>query len=380
MKKFFIVTISLLIILIPISAYAATFKFNENALYVNKDETLDDDLYAASPNLIVEGEIKGDALLGAGTLNIDGNISGDLIAGAGTINLKGNVKDDVRIAAGTINIDGNIGSDLIAAGGTVTLGNQSQIKGDVILGAGNISIGGEIDGSLRINAGQVSISGVIEKDINIFDVEKLTVLSSAEIKGNLTYTSSNKAEISPDAKISGSVTQKQPKAKITTRKIVLAALVFSYLSALLVALVLIKLIPQSIVKVSQILEKHFLKSLFWGFVALILIPIFVILLFITMIGFPLGMITIILYGIALYLSKILVGIFVGKKVLEYVQKQGLASQKKEVSLYLAAVLGILLYVLVGIVPYLGFFVKLAVLLSGLGVIVVMAREHFSQAK
>lgn len=109
-------------------------------------------------------------------------------------------------------------------------------------------------------------------------------------------------------------------------------------------------------------------SLGLGVLALLLTPIIVIILLITIIGLPLAFILFALWLIAIYASKILVGILIGRDLINnYWPKQ-------KDSLILAMIVGIIIASLIFALPIIGRIVSLLAMLWGLGGIMLALKK------
>ena len=134
------------------------------------------------------------------------------------------------------------------------------------------------------------------------------------------------------------------------------------------------------------------QSLLWGLVLLIVTPIISFILFFTIIGAPLAVILLIIYGVTIYLSTIFVGLVIGRKILGYLQNRKAVDvkTKKEPSLLWSVILGILVFSLV-VDMFLGFswegvglamtlltgLIKFLALIWALGAIFVTRRQNLT---
>lgn len=376
MKKYSFLLIPLVALLLSLilvaPAYAITFKTSEKNLTIAEDETITDDLYASGESVDIKGEVDGDVLAGGGSVTIDGKISGDLTAAAGIITLNGTVKDDVRIAGGTLYVNGTVGGDIVAAGGQVVVSQNSKIKRDALFGCGNLIVDGSIGRNLWVGAGSVELDGKVGGNVKVSS-DNTVLGSNTEIDGNLIYTSSNKADIDSAAQIEGKVTHKlppeekreaQPLAGLAGMFFFLLFAFISFLASLITAFVLLALFPRAATETSQALVERTWASLGVGFLALIITPIAAIILMITLIGLPLGIISVVLYFVFIYLSQIVFAIFLGEKILIAISK------KEKASPYLSVLIGLIILAVIGLIPFLGWFVKFVVMLFGLGALVL----------
>jgi hypothetical protein len=101
------------------------------------------------------------------------------------------------------------------------------------------------------------------------------------------------------------------------------------------------------------------RSLGLGAAILILTPVAVIICCVTLVGIPLGVITFLLYLIALYMAKIFVGAFLGRALLG----QREAGQRHNL---MALFLGLLLLTIATHIPFVGGIIAVAMLCFGLG--------------
>ncbi len=385
-KKTLLFTLLFLVLLsfiLATPAYAITFRSSEGKLTIPEDKTIEGDLYASGENVEIDGTVNGDLIVGGGTIAIDGEISGDLTAAAGVIFLNGEVKDDVRIAGGTIHVGGRIGGDLIAAGGQVIVSEESEIKEDALFGCGTLQADGSVGKNLWAGAGSIQLDGRVGNNSRI-TADNVSLGPDAEINGNLLYVSSKKANIDSGAQIRGKVTHKLPPKEVRKARTPLAGLaslffyllfsLISFIATLITAFIFIALFPKAATETSQTLAKKLWASLGIGFLALIVIPIAAIMLIITLVGLPLGMISFALYFIFIYLSQIVFSVFLGEKILLGITK------KEGVSPYLSVFIGLVILAVLGFIPFLGWLLKFVVMLFGLGALVLATFGMMQKAK
>ncbi len=111
------------------------------------------------------------------------------------------------------------------------------------------------------------------------------------------------------------------------------------------------------------------KSGGWGAIILFATPVAVIVTLITVVGVPVGLIGLILYGIGIYLSQIAVGLFIGYWIIGYFRKV-----ETRGILVGALALGFTVLTLLKLIPYVGFPLWLATVLFGLGALLVSERR------
>lgn len=347
MKKILIVMALFLFFLSPGLAKAAEYRVPDETgnLLIGKDET-HKNLYTAGGNVKVENNTAGDLVIAGGTLNIDGDVEQSLMAAGGTITISGNIGRSARIAGGTITVEGRIDEDLLVGGGTINITKNAVIGGDLIISGGTVNIAGKINGNVSANGGTVKISGTIDGNINAKYVDKLTITDSAQVKGDLTYSSPKEGSIYEPA-IGGTVSfHKTEKVKFHTPFL---SIFYSLLGIILTLLIIVYLLPKmSMATVSGALE-NFWSKIGIGLLTLITIPIIAI--FITAItagvGFSLSAFLGLLYIIILVLAGALTPLVVGHLIISAINKERRGLD------WLTVIVGAVAVIAVGYLPLVG---------------------------
>jgi len=145
--------------------------------------------------------------------------------------------------------------------------------------------------------------------------------------------------------------------------------VIAYLMAFLTGLILILLAPWRMAGAATSIRTDTGPVAGYGAIALFVTPIAALVVCLTVIGLPLGIITLLLWGILLYLSQIPVSLFIGHAILG--RNKPLESKGYMIG---CLALGLLLLTLARAIPFVGFLVSLASGLFGLGAFVVTERR------
>ncbi len=416
MRLLVVAGLALLVGLITASTAWAVETRSGDSVVIGPDEVVDDDLYVAANDIVVEGTIRGDLVAFGRNVTVDGTVEGDLIGAGQSVEIGGEVDDDVRVAGQAILLSegASVGDDLIAAayslqnepesnvGGTLWYaGYQALLAGTVgedLAGAANgLTLGGEIGGDADVDVdgeegGAAPPAFVPVPQVPIPTVARgLTLTDSAVIGGNLTYQSSTEAQIDPGARIEGDVVREERPVEEEEEEATRSPLTETVLDALgsLVALVLLGLLLVWIApgwirhRAYTVLDRP-LASLGWGLLGLVafLILGIAILLVTILLAIVLGLLTlgglvalIIVLGLLAeaalvlalwvstgYLAQIVVSFLAGVLLVEAV-RPGRGRGR-----VLPLVVGLILYVVLRAIPVLGPLVSLAVVLLGLGAI------------
>jgi len=335
---------------------------------VASGDVVNEDLYVAAATTVIDGTVNGDVFALGGTITVNGTINGGVSIAGQTLTVNGKITHGARVAATDININGTIDGDLIVAGTNITVAKTGKIGGDLICGADTARIDGPITGYIKGSSSEVTLTSEVGKDVELV-VDHLTLTSTSSIQGNLTYTSKDEARIQSGARIGGTTTHKMPEAWEPSPFFGIVGKVISFVMIFVIGVVIIYVAPRRTVSIADSVVGKPGPSLGWGALILVATPIAFILVCITVIGIPLGLISMAVYGVAIYLAQIPVGLAVGSLI---VRRAGRVESKA--LLIGALALGLVILSLLGLIPYFGFVVGLVTILFGLGALAVSERR------
>ena len=356
--------VSILIILLVTFTAASSLALDirsGNIVTVASGEVIEGDLYVGGNTIIIDATINGDLIAAGKTITVNGPVNGSIMAAGETVNINGEVTHAVRVIGETLNISGTIGRDLLVGGAKFSMASTAEIGGDLLLGAGNARIDGLINGDIKSA------------------VDSLTIASTASIQGKLTYISENEANIQSDAQIRGTITHRLPdiKEKIATGTgIGLWGTFIGFLMILVLGIIIILIAPKRVEAVTESIRTSPWASLGWGAVILVATPIVASIVCITIIGLPLGLITLALYTIVIYLTQLFVGLLIGQLIIG--AYKGVVETRGALVGALALGLAILRFLM--LIPFVGFFFRLATVLFGLGAILVSEKKLRAEAQ
>lgn len=424
----FVLGIFALSFAVPVGAFE--FKGGD-VIVVESGEVIEDDLYVGAATVEINGTIKGDLIAFGSNITIgsDGIIEEDLIAAGQSVVINGKVKDDARIAGAVLTLGdkGKVGDDLVGTGYSLETKPASQIGGDLLFMGTQALLGGGVQGDVQVNSGGVELNGQIAGDAEIEvgapgDVAPfspfqfipnmpavpviaggLTIGPDTVIEGDMVYKSPEKAEV-PSWAVSGEVDfeevekvevdegrEPEPTTGERVWKWFLGNL-RRLISLLIVGLLVVWLLPNFIEQATAQLQAKPWPSLGWGvlvyfgfyflvMVILILTMILTVLFAVLTLAsvawliFGIGIVTIINLILAFviataFLTKIIISYLVGRLILERLKPEwGL-------SIFWSFILGVIIFVILTSVPYVGWIVNLAVIFFGLGALLLLGKDHF----
>lgn len=368
MKKFIFVLFLCAALIIPVFAHAAEFKAASNGdYYLNSTDTVSDNLYVASRNVFVMGTAQKDLFTAGGTVSFTGEVARDLAVAGGTVNIGGKVNDDVRVAGGNVSVDGIIGEDLLAFGGSVSVLPNSRIGGSALIAAGNVDVQGTINGPLTVYAGKIYINGIVNGNL-IAKGSELTLGPLAVVNGNLNYSAPKEANVMAGAKISGKTNFTKinpPQAGPGTGMVFLGFMTAWWLIKLFTLLIATLIFYYVFKESSKELIKHtvnnFWRELLRGFVLFFIIPIAVIIALFTIIGIIPALIVALVYILMIMLGAVFGGILVAGLISKWLMS------KTDYSLdWYTIILGVVVFQLLNLIPFVGWLISAAIFLAGLG--------------
>jgi cytoskeletal protein CcmA (bactofilin family) len=328
---------------------------------VVKRGTIAEDVYLGGGTVDLRADVTGDVVAAGGRVIIEQRVSGDVMAAGGMVDISADVLDDVRAAGGTVALRGAVTGDAVAAGGTVELGGGATVGGRAWLGGGEVAVAGRVGRRLKARAERIVISGTVEGSVDL-SAEEIEILPTARIAGTLTYRSPREARIDPAAQIAGGITRAPLERPSRLGQVARRLIVIGALGVLGAALIVT--FPAFAAGAARTLGDEPWKSLGLGAATLVGGPIAAGAFMVTVVGFALGMTTLVVWGVALVTGYLTGSLFVGQLVVSSLQR---GAPPTSVGAWIGAlVIGVLGVALLRLIPIAGGVLGLAVLLTGMG--------------
>lgn len=342
-----------LILILPLPILAKTMQ-NNQLVIVASDQVIDHNYYNAGNTVNIYGTINGDVFVAGNTITIDSqNINGDIFAAGNTITIKGTVNGSLRLAGQNIFIDGQISGNVLAGGQNINLNSSSVVNGHVTVAGQSIDSQGVIKGQLEAAGEMAYLNGQVDKDVYLqLGQTKLQVGDQAKIGGKLFYKSLEQGQVSDKAQISQGVFFEPhvPKQKPSFKGFGFGSFVVKFFGMLVVGMILMHIWPKFLPESVETIKKNKAGVFFKGFGWLILTPILLIIVAITIIGLPLAGLLFILWMLGLYLAKI-----IAAWLLIALIRAKFFKDKKLSNIWWLAI-GILLYIILGKIPFIGWVI------------------------
>jgi hypothetical protein len=382
-KKFIFFLLAFFFLLFfPVQILAQTSSSESlKTVTLNKDQVVNQDYFTAGERVIIDGTVNGDAYVAGGQVDVNGTVNGDLLVLGGQVNIRGTISQNIRAIGGNIVITGKTGKNVSIAGGNLTIDNTAKVGGNIVVAGGNVGILTQVN-NLTVAGGMIRLGGNVLGNVTA-GVGTLDILPEVTIKGNLNYWSDNEATISQSAKITGQTSFHQTQLKTNLQKTseknagtIFGASIFflaiSFISLLVLGILFLRLLPVYTQKMAEVVKNKFWVCFGTGLIALIIAPVLVVLLMITLVGFPIALALIFVYGIVLYVAKLFVILVLGKYVGE--------KAKWNLTPIWTFTVGLLIYYFLGFIPVVGWLTKTIFTLVGVGAIILQKKYYYSMLR
>lgn len=330
MKKLpFFVLVALVILSLPLAfAHAAKMQAGE-FVSIPASPAISENAYFAGGQINVAAPVEKDLLAAGGKITVNAPVSGDLMLAGGTIDVLGKVAGDVRIAGGHVTIHEGVDGDVLVFGGNVILLPGAQISGDVVVFGGVVDVQGSIAGTLTARADEVTLNAAVTGPVSIKAGQSVSFGANTALGSTLMYSSFRDAEIADGANLGTQVVftkqeaipHEEGKGVVAGVLAVLGVLALvKFLGMLVSALVVAYAFKGFSLSLSMRVIEKFWKMAGIGFIATILTPVVIFLLFISVIGMYLGFVLMALYALALFTAGIYMCITAGAFLSKWIRK------------------------------------------------------------
>ena len=309
-------------------------------------------------------------------------------AGTEDVKITTPVEGDVFVVtSGNVTIDTDISGNAFICANTVTIGEYSLIEaslfnasnslilsGDVGINVYNISrnftLSGNVDSDVFSSSAQSNLDGCISGNANISS-ENITISDELSIEGDLNYSSKKQVAI-PENTVKGKVNFSSINTDTEVSTITkMNDFLTSVLSLAVLAIVLFvigKWLNCKFISTYPDLVKNLPKSLLYGFLTLIVIPIASLILLICGVTINLAFILTALYLVLLLVASSIVIVILSKLVAEKLNVKFEKANNTLLTILSIIVLSIV-YKLIQLIPVLGSITIFAFLIIGIGILI-----------
>lgn len=354
-----IVFLSVMVFVLPLSAFASTIVRTGETVAVSADQSVAGDFYGLGGTVALSGEVTEDLLVLGGTVTMNGGVGADAAVVGGTVDMHGVIKDDLRIVGGTVTIAGEVTGNLVVVASDLKVLSTATVGGDILFFGARADIGGSVGGNILGTSEYLRVDAPVAGGLDV-KTRNLVLGERAVVAKDILYTSAADLTRAQNAVVEGDVTRSD--VAVVAQNSFKDALI-PFLITLFGALVFFLLFKRFTVKVAESAETRQFRAVLIGFATLFLMPLAAMILLLSTLGSLLGILLMFVYLAFLILTYILMGGVAGSFLLS-VMKRGSGAVT-----VLSIVLGVALVHLLMYVPMIGAILILPLFVLTLGIVV-----------
>lgn len=368
------------ILFLAFSTYGLSADFRTGTTIII-ETTSDDDLYLAGQNINSLAPVFGDLIAAGRNINISDTISEDALLAAESIIISSIISDDVRAFTRSFNLSGIIQGDLILFAADALIDGKSIIEGDLIVYSGDVIINGLVKGKLIVKAGTVTINGTVMGPVSV-EAEDVILNSTFKSSGRvIAGTIQINENFNPEQPVN--YWQESGQLKTRSEKMIYdpslaeeyevlqedkgvftATFIWQILAGLLALIILHALFKGTFRTAGDNLLREPAKTVGFGLLYLVAIPLACVFLLITVIGIPIGM-----FLLAFYIFSLLFALVIASLAGAYFVRLKRGSIYSFWTITGIAALIYLIIKFILLIPYMGVLIWIVVAGLGLGALV-----------
>ena len=362
--------VSLLLAFAMLSPANALERRKGGVVSVAPGDTVNDTLLVrAKQQANIDGTINGDLIAFGNRISIRGTVKGDVICFARNVEVNGKVEGNIYNFAQNLRIEGEAARSVTAFAHTVELPANGRVGADLLAFAEEANLDGSVARDAVTFSENTSVRGKIGRDFSSHS-DRITLAAPAQVSGDFTarVRKAERVQIGEGVVISGK-TDVQVKARRSryARPGFYIWQAVTLVGAWLVGMLLAALFPAAFAFTPKS-GSEFAWRTAVGFLVLLVTPIAALLLAITLVGLPLGLIALGLWMLILYFAKI----FVAATLAQQVFKPAGTTAKAMAVPLLASLL--IVWIAVNL-PYVGGIISFIVMLVGAGIVFLWWRAR-----
>ncbi len=323
-----------------------------------------DDVWAAGALVSVRGALNGELWAAGAEVDVDTTAKGEAWVAGAIVTIAGGYQKDLHVAGARVNVNARVGGKLNAAGARVLIGPQTEVRGRLNLAGADVVFAGTAQGPAEIYGDAVLIEGRIAGDLRV-RARSVAVGSGAVIDGNAVFETLSEPEIAQGATIRGRQTVTLPRADAravaTIAKALAAIVLFGIGSGLVLGIILLLAGRRHVERAIEQIRAAPIRTAIIGLALLVLVPLAAVVLMVTVIGLPVGLLTLLAFPLLLLIASVIAALGIADWALNRNRTRG--SLGGRVVLLLVGLIGL---TVIGIIPVIGFVAWFLALILGLG--------------
>ncbi|TPV92473.1 MAG: polymer-forming cytoskeletal protein [Myxococcales bacterium FL481] len=343
---------------------AAEFRSGDQ-VRVAADEVVGSTMFVSGSVVEIDGRVDGDLFVAGERVVIRGTVEGNVTAASAKLELVGAVAGTLHWAGRSLRLGGSVADNAYLAGESLTLISGGEVQGDLFAAAERWRQEGTVGRDLTVAAKKMTLVGSVGRDVKV-NLSTGEIADQSRIGGDLVaFTEAadglrvgEGTEIGGERRVDVYQPSEHPGEDYTGVGYFVWQLV-RVVASFFVGLLLFVVAPRLFVRTIE--PSRWFRLAGTGLVLLVVPPVAGVVLLLTVIGIPLGVIVFGAYALAVYLAQIVVAGVVALRVLKRAP-----TRTGEFAPVLA--LGVVALAILRAIPFLGGLVGFAALLVGLGLL------------
>lgn len=339
-----------------------------DSFILGPDEKLEEERWIQAEEIQLEGLVNQDVYLLGSNLVLNADFRDNVWAMGQSLSFEGEASDEIRAAAvQSIRLGGRIDKGITAYAKTIQVRPEAVCRGSARFLAENIIIEGEMEHAW-LAASKVTVKGQVTGNLRII-AEDIVILPGSSIGGDLRYTTGKELVLGKGVHLGGELLAvpmedflSGPSAWLGSRWGWIHLILFG--NALLLGVVYVFFFSRQVGAAVRVCRVFPFRALFTGSILFLVLPGLSQLLFMSRFGIPAALVLIGLYGLGLYLGKLIVALLVGGLILRLKGRQSISR------VLLSLLLGLAFLYFMMSLPVLGFMIWITLGTFGLGGIVI----------
>jgi cytoskeletal protein CcmA (bactofilin family) len=338
---------------------SASHMRHSESITIAKSEKIKGDLFLTGARCRVDGDVDGDLYAFCQTVDVNGHVTGDVLGFAQSVRVNGTVDGNIRMACNNLTLTGTAGKNMLAFGDSLRMDSDAKIGGSATVFGGTLSFDGTLGRDILSYGRVLSINGAVGGGVKAHG-DTLAIGSTAKIDGATEFEGKKPPEVASEAKLGSPVkfTKQEPKPEYRSGHYYVWQVIWGA-AYILFGLVLFVVMPEFSRQATDYAERVG-ASLGLGVLVGCGVPIAAIIACFTVVGLFLGISTFFVWYASWYYAQIIVGALLG---------QWLMGRTRELwPLIGRMIVGLLMVRLCFLIPRIGGWLKLGVIIWGIGAI------------
>lgn len=224
--------IMLSIFMLPAVVLASPVIRSGDTVSVGSDQMVSGDFYGFGDTANLSGVINGDAYVVGRKITINAPVSDDVVVVGSTIQVHAPIGDDFRAFGAEVTLAEEVKGDVFVIGGELRVLSTASIEGDIIFYGGTLVVEGPVAGAVLSTGNDIRIDAFVGGDLTV-NAEHMTLGDRSEVLGDIVYRGGTDIVRSQNAVVVGDIQEDQREKEPVSFGAVFIPFIMGLFSALI---------------------------------------------------------------------------------------------------------------------------------------------------